>query len=80
MARTTDPEKKSPEEAYAERLREVERLQEIAKAAFPGRSLVDELIAERRAIARAEHADYSHGRMTTTERSCPVLDAPRSLH
>jgi hypothetical protein len=59
MARTTDPEKKSPAEEKAERLREVEEAQEFFKNAFPGRSLVDELIAERRAIARAEDADYS---------------------
>jgi two-component sensor histidine kinase len=59
MARTTDPEKKSADEEYAERLRALERLQKTLKAEFPGRSLADELIAERRAIARAENADYS---------------------
>jgi hypothetical protein len=59
MARTTDPEKKSADEERAEHLRELEKLQEFFKDAFPGRSLVDELIAERRAIARAENADYS---------------------
>ncbi len=59
MARTTDPEKKSAEEERAEHLRRIEEIQEIAKAEFPGRSLADELIAERRAIARAENADYS---------------------
>jgi hypothetical protein len=59
MARTTESARKSAAEERAEHLRELEKVQEYFRDAFPGRSLVDELIAERRAIARAENADYS---------------------
>ena len=52
-------EELTPEELAAGRRLAAELLRGAFAHIAPGRSLVDELIAERRAIARAESADYS---------------------
>jgi hypothetical protein len=57
MARTTDPEKKSPADDAAARKKAAAELRRRLGIA-PGRSLVDELIAERREEFLAEEREF----------------------
>jgi hypothetical protein len=57
MARTTDPEKKSADELTAARKKAAAKLRGRLGIA-PGRSLVDELIAERREEFLAEEREF----------------------
>ncbi len=59
MARTTDPEKKkSAAELAAARKKAAAELRGLFKDIAPGRSLVDELIAERREEFLAEEREF----------------------